>query len=184
MILVIDMNWKKNSLGFFEFVLPIISISEKIDKSVSKHFSEIRKKDIDCAEKIVLSGTPLKDNVASAQPEKFDWLAKIDKPVLGICAGMETIGAVFGLPLLNCLEIGMTQITTRLGNNLFSGVFQAYSLHNFAVDPDDQFEVLAESEKCVQAIKHKERPTYGFLFHPEVRNEEILKRFLLSESEK
>ena len=77
-----------------------------------------------------------------------------------------------------CLGIGMTQITTLKANPLFSSTFKAYSLHNFSVVPSDDFEVLAESTHCVQAIKHRKRDVYGVLFHPEVRNKEILQRFI------
>ena len=38
--------------------------------------------------------------------------------------------------------------------------------------------LLAESSKCIQAVKHKEKNIYGVLFHPEVRNQEILKKFI------
>ena len=29
-----------------------------------------------------------------------------------------------------------------------------------------------------EIIKHKEKETYGVIFHPEVRNKEIIKKFL------
>ena len=56
--------------------------------------------------------------------------------------------------------------------------FEAYELHNYSVKPSKDFEILAKSKKCVQAIKHKSKPIYGILFHPEVRNKWIIKRFL------
>jgi GMP synthase-like glutamine amidotransferase len=63
-------------------------------------------------------------------------------------------------------------------NILFSLRFKVYSLHNYAIKPSDEFEVLAESSKCVQAIKHKQKDIYGVLFHPEVRNKEVVQRFI------
>jgi GMP synthase-like glutamine amidotransferase len=178
MILVIDMNYKKGSLGYYEFVLPILAIAEDIDVCVVKHYSEVTHADIDCCDRIILSGTPLKDNATLSEPDKFGWLQEVEKPVLGICAGMQTIGVVFGLVLTRCLEIGMSPMRTQTGNPLFSGPFKAYSLHTYCVESSDEFEVLAETEKCVQAIKHKQKPIYGVLFHPEVRNADILKRFM------
>jgi GMP synthase-like glutamine amidotransferase len=38
--------------------------------------------------------------------------------------------------------------------------------------------VLAESAKCVHAMKHRQKDIYGVLFHPEVRNKEVLQRFI------
>ena len=120
----------------------------------------------------------MKDNVTLNEPEKFNWLKSVDMPVLGICAGIQTIGVVFGLLLTRCIEVGMTPMTTLSENPLFSSTFKAYSLHNFSVESSEEFEVLAESPRCIQAIKHKQKPIYGVLFHPEVRNAEIVERFI------
>ena len=178
MILVVDMNCKKDSLGFYEFVLPIVSIVEESGEALVRHYAEISQENIDKYDAVVLSGTPLKDHATLNQPEKFEWVKTCEKPILGICAGMQTIGLVFGAGLKKCLGIGMTQITTLKPNPLFSSTFKAYTLHNFSIEPSGDFDVLAESAQCVQAIKHKERDVYGVLFHPEVRNNEILQRFV------
>ncbi len=178
MILVVDMNWKRDSLGYFEFVLPIVEVARELEECVVKHYAEVTAADLASCSRVILSGTALKDNVTLGQPEKFQWLKISDKPILGICADMQTIGVVFGLKLPPCLEIGMTEVKTLAPNQLFSGTFKAYSLHNFSVESSDNFEVLAESEKCLQVLKHKQKPLYGILFHPEVRNPDILKRFI------
>ena len=80
--------------------------------------------------------------------------------------------------MVKCHEIGMTKITTLKANPLFSSSFNAYTLHNYAIVPSSAFEVLAESAKCVQAIRHKQKDVYGVLFHPEVRNKEVIQRFI------
>ncbi len=179
MILVVDMNRKKNSLGAYEFVAPIVSVAEELETCAVKHYTELTSEDLRNCSRIILSGTALEDNVTLSQPEKFSWLKNVDKLVLGICAGMQTIGVVFGLQLTECLEIGMTQITLLKENALFSGVFKAYSLHNYSVEVSGEFEALAESSQCAQALKHREKPIYGVLFHPEVRNAEVIKRFIM-----
>ncbi len=182
MILVVDMNWKKDSLGFYEFVLPIVTIAKMQRECTVKHFLEVTPQDLSQCDRVILSGTALKDTATLSQPEKFIWLKETEKPVLGICAGMETIGVVFGLSLIRSLEIGMTQINVLKENPLFTGDFRAYSLHSVAVGNSGDFEVWAESTKCIQAIKHKVKPICGVLFHPEVRNPQLIKRFLELES--
>jgi GMP synthase-like glutamine amidotransferase len=177
-ILVVDLNSKKDSLAYYEFVSPIVLVAQEHDKCVVKHYLDVTREDIDGASNIILSGTPLKDNATLQQPEKFNWLKNTDKPVLGVCAGMQTLGVVFGLKLTRCLQIGMTQICTVKENQLFSGSFRAYTLHNFSVETSGDFEVLAESARCIQAMKHKQKQVYGVLFHPEVRNPDVLKRFI------
>jgi GMP synthase-like glutamine amidotransferase len=178
MILVVDLNFKKDSLGFSEFVSPIVAIVEELDECVVRHYLEVTREDLHQCSKIVLSGTALKDNVTLKQPDKFKWIKDCDKPILGICAGMQTIGAVFGSRLEKCLEIGMVQVATLKANPLFSSSFKAYALHNYSVQPSSEFDALADSAACAQAVKHKQKDIYGVLFHPEVRNKEILRRFI------
>jgi GMP synthase-like glutamine amidotransferase len=178
MILVVDMNWKKDSLAFNEFVLSIISVIQPFEKCEVKHFSEITQTDLDRCSKVVLSGTALKDHATLKQLGKFNWIKTFGKPLLGICAGMQTISLVFGEPLTICLQIGMAEISTLKENPLFQANFKAYTLHNFSVKPCQTFETLAESSKCIQAIKHKQKNIYGVLFHPEVRNQDIIQRFI------
>ena len=178
MILVVDMNYKKGSLGYYEFVLPIITIIKPLCKLSAKHYLEVSDEDLNRCDGIILSGTALKDVATLKQPEKFQWLKATEKPVLGICAGMETIGTVFGARLTRFWEIGMTPVKTVKENSLCSGDFKVYSLHSVCVEPSVDFDVWAKSTRCTQVIKHKRKPIYGVLFHPEVRNQDILKRFI------
>jgi len=178
MILIVDMNWKRDSLAFNEFVLPIATTIQSVEECEVKHFLDIEPEKLNCYSKIVLSGTALKDQATLKQVDKFNWIKEFGKPILGICAGMQTISLVFGESLITCLQIGMIEITTLKENPLFQETFKAYALQNYSVRPCRNFEVLAESAKCTQAIKHKQKNIYGLLFHPEVRNQKILKHFL------
>ena len=178
MILVVDMNSLMNPFRFSEFVLPIIASAKELEECVVKHYLEVNAKNLKSYDKIILSGSALKNTVTLDQTARFIWLKDCGKPVLGICAGMQTAGLVFGGRLVKCREIGMTEIATSKANLLFSSAFKVYALHNYAVVPSKQFEVLAESAKCVHAIKHKNKDIYGVLFHPEVRNKQVIQRFV------
>ena len=178
MILVVDMNSRGNPFGFHEFVQPIILIAEELEKCDVKHYLEIEEKNLENYDKIILSGSALKNTVTLNQTAHFKWLVDFDKPVLGICAGMQTIGLVFGGHLKKCQEIGIIEIALLKTNLLFSSNFKVYALHNFALVPSAEFDVLAESANCIQAIKHKQKNIYGVLFHPEVRNEEVIQQFV------
>lgn len=174
MILIVDMNYK-GSLGFYEFVLPLCDIVRPLEYEV-KHYLEVR--DVKTYKKIILSGTALKDFEYLKHIKSFEWIKTCDVPILGICAGMQAIGMVFGSLLKPCKGIGMTEVETVKENYLFSSTFKAYELHNFGVEPSNVFEMLAMSKKCIHGIKHKERDFYGVLFHSEVRNKEIIRRFV------
>jgi GMP synthase-like glutamine amidotransferase len=178
MILVVDMDWKPNSLAFCEFVLPIVSAVQDLEECEVKHFSDIEPSQLGGYSKIILSGTALKDHATLSQLDEFGWIKTCSKPILGICAGMQTISLLYDVPLTRCLQIGMAEITTLHVNPLFQDTFKAYTLHNYSLAPSETFEALAQSTQCIQAIKHKQKPIYGVLFHPEVRNQGILEKFV------
>jgi GMP synthase (glutamine-hydrolysing) len=176
------MNLKKDSLAYTEFVSPILAAVEPFESCTVRHYLELDPSEVERYSHVILSGTALKDFVFLNHLTRFQWIKNCAKPLLGICAGMQTIAKVYGDPLSVCQQVGMTEITTTKHNPLFNGTFQAYSLHSYTVLPSQTFEVLAESKQCIQAIKHKQKPLYGVLFHPEVRNPDILKRFVESGS--
>ena len=178
MNLVVDMNSARNSFGFSEFVLPLVSIVEEIDECAVKHYLELSLKTLKRYERVILSGSALRNTVTIERRDLFEWIKDCNIPILGICAGMQTAGLVYGGYLKRCCEIGMTEIITVKKNPLFSSKFKAFSLHNLAIVPSAEFEVLAKSANCIQAVKHKRKEIYGVLFHPEVRNIEILQRFI------
>lgn len=174
MILIISTCSEKLSEN--EFVKPIVNlINEEV---IIKHYSEIKGDDLKNSDKIIICGTALKDNVYLGDMTYFEWIKIFNKPLLGICSGMQIIGLNFEAKLISSKEIGMKNIKVLIENKLFSEDFQAYELHNNSLDKLNEFEILAKTNNSVQIIKHKEKETYGILFHPEVRNKEIIKNFL------
>jgi len=178
-VLVVDMNSKAASLAYSEFVQPILSVVEPLEACAVKHYLDVDPSEAEKYSSIILSGTTLKDFEFLKHLENFRWIKTCTKPILGICAGMQPNIRVYGEQLVPCQQIGMTEITTTKLNPLFSGDFQAYSLHTYTIAIGSRtFETIAKSSKCIQAVAHKENPIYGVLFHPEVRNPDILKKFI------
>ena len=171
MILVISTC--ADELSEEEFVKPIVKIVG--DAEVKHYTGEI---DFQKYSKIIICGTALRDNGYLNNIDNFLSLKNIDVPVLGICSGMQILCLIFGEKLVKNKEIGMTKIKTIKKNPLFLGEFGAYNLHGNGLESLDKFEVLAESGTSIQAIKHKQKEFYGIMFHPEVRNEKIIKNFL------
>jgi|TARA_Y100000310_G_scaffold326771_1_gene392122 GMP synthase (glutamine-hydrolysing) len=171
MILIVSTCQEK--LNELEFVTPIV---ELVGECEVKHYTEVT--DVNDYEKIIICGTALQDNQLIEEIDKFSWLKKTEKPVLGICAGMQVIALTFGEKLINLQEIGMIEVNIKKENLLMKKNFSAYALHNYTVENLDEFEILAESKQTSQVIKHKNKPIYGTLFHPEVRNKEIINNFL------
>jgi GMP synthase-like glutamine amidotransferase len=178
-ILIIDVNGEKDSLAENEFCDPVARIASAHGRVKVLHYmDEGLQKDIASCERAIICGTPLMENAYLRRMDRFSWISGFQKPLLGICAGMQIIGKAFGSAVVEKKEIGMTKVRTVSKNPLFSGSISAYSLHGLAVEPSPAFTVIAKSTCCVQAMKHREKPIYGILFHPEARNLSVIENFL------
>jgi len=169
MILIIDTC--KENLSEMEFVRPVALLVENHNVV---HCTRVKQSDIDEAEKIIITGTALKD--FEYLKHDFSWLLKTEKPVLGICAGMQIIAKTFGVPLEDFVTIGPRQVEVVAENKLATGKFNAYFLHTKTGTGDFQTLAVTEGKPCM--IKHPKKEIYGCIFHPEVMNEEIIRRFL------
>ena len=175
MILLI--NICKEKLHYFEFVKPIedILIKNNLNYFV-KSYSELCEKDLKKADKIIICGTSLKDNKFLEDIYKFKWIKDYKKPIYGICGGMQIIGLIFNGRLKQKTEIGLNKVKFCSEFYHSCGIQEVYQLHNNYIEVPRQFNVMSESD-IVQTIKHNQKPIYGVLFHPEVRNEWMIERF-------
>jgi GMP synthase-like glutamine amidotransferase len=158
-----------------EFVRPVANIIRDVDVI---HYKQVNVENIRKCIKVIICGTALKDNKYLDELHYFDWLKEFRKPVLGICAGMQILGLQFGCSLTKKKEIGLITLKTIKENSLFKGDFEAYCLHNNSLSGLNGFKILAKSGNSVQAIKHRTKPFYGVMFHPEVRNKDVINAFL------
>jgi len=160
MILII--NICKERLHAFEFVKPIEDILQLMDfQFLTKHYKEISEQDIKKADKIIICGTSLADNDFLKNIKKFSWIKYYENPILAICGGAHVIGLILGYKLKKNKQIGLKEITLKHKFLGIKGKIQAYHLHQFHVLPD----------------LFKKDNFYGVLFHPEVRNKEIIVNF-------
>ncbi len=177
MILIIQIC--KEKFHYYEFVRPIEEIIKKTNTEfISTHYNDLNQDMLSKSEKIIICGTSLRDNSFLDDIEEFLWLKKYDKPVLGICGGMHIMGLVYNGNLHKKQEIGLTKIEFKKDFFGMKGSEEVYELHNFYVLSKECY-VIAESKNCPQAVEYKERPFYAVLFHPEVRNREIIRNFIL-----
>lgn len=182
MILII--NLCKERLHYLEFVKPIEDIlKEKDIEYKTIYYKKITDKELlnKKLKKIIICGTSLKDNEYLENLDYFKWIKfpKLNKPIFGICGGMQIISLVFGGALIENKEIGQIEIKfDKEFLNFKPSAKKVYLLHNYAVI-NNEFEVFASSQELEipQAIKHKTKPIYGVLFHPEVRNKELINYF-------
>jgi GMP synthase (glutamine-hydrolysing) len=160
MLLII--NICKEELHYFEFVKPIedILLKNKI-KFLTRPYLKLNDSDIKKADKIIICGTSLKDNEFIENFEKFDWIKNFKKPILGICGGSHIIGLILRHGLKRKKEIGLKEIKIKEEFLGIRGKLQVYYLHQFYALPD---------------VFHKGN-IYAILFHPEVRNKNLIENF-------
>ena len=176
--MIIDVTSKDQPLLDQEFVQPLARIAGEFDDVRIMHYSDPVEGSLDEAERILISGTALKDTNYLNELDRFQWLKSFERPVLGICAGMQIIGLIHDCMMIKSTEIGMIDVECVQENPLFRKDFKAYELHNLAIEASEEFTILARSGSCVQAFKHKEKQMYGSLFHPEVRNTQMIRDFM------
>lgn len=177
---VLIINICKEKLGFYEFVKPIGDILKFNDvKYFTKHHNEVNKKDLDKASHVIICGTSLFDNEFIEYINNFNWIINFDKPVLGICGGMQIIGLIYSGKLKKFTEIGYYKENFSKNFLGLVGEKEVYHIHNNYVDfyGLKEFEVFSEN-KISQAIKHRNKEIYGVLFHPEVRQKEMIRNFV------
>ena len=177
---ILVINICKEKLHYFEFVRPIEKILESLEINFyTKHYTKFSDKDLK-AEKIIICGTSLADKNYLKNMNLFEWINFYNKPILGICGGMQIISDYFKEELYEEKEIGLKEVTFQKNFLGFKGKLKAYMLHKIGVKINtEKFESYAYSNnlEITQAIKHKDKPFYGILFHPEVRNKKFIVNF-------
>tara|TARA_B100000965_G_scaffold242864_1_gene203851 strand:- start:1948 stop:2484 length:537 start_codon:yes stop_codon:yes gene_type:complete len=165
-------------LSEYEFVFPIAEIIKPNEYKII-NYKDLDKMSLLDYDKIIICGTSLQDNDYLNYMANFKNLTNFNKPILGICSGFQILCVTFGERIVDSKEIGMTNVITTQNNPLISGGFQAYNMHNFSAKIPITFKTLAKTEETIQLVSHKELNIFGVLFHPEVRNEQIVTNFLL-----
>ena len=122
---------------------------------------------------IILSGGP-KSVLAEDAYDIHQALYTLNKPVLGICYGMQRMAKDFGGSIAkhDDKQYGRQSITVHDESPLFVNTPQTQTVwmsHSDRIEtmPDD-FVVMATSMQVIAAIKHRKKPLYGVQCHPEV----------------
>lgn len=176
MILVLDMCYRSGSLSRYEFVDPVANALRRAGAEIDiMHYGELE--DPDGYDKIVLCGTALKDRRCLDDAKRLSWIREWKRPVLGISTGAAVLCHILGGRLLRDVHIGMEDVRLTAETPLLGEprTFPAFHLHAFRpVLPPG---LMAAAEDC-EAFAGRDRPVYGLLFNPEVRNCWILERFV------
>ncbi|WP_411276863.1 type 1 glutamine amidotransferase [Gaiella sp.] len=154
-------------------------ISSLTDAHVeSRHYWAIEAPDADA---LVLSGSgePWALHAPAALERFYDVLRSYDGPVLGICAGMQTLVRAAGGSIGPAGQSthGFARVGIVDDSDLFAGCspsIEVFQDHSYEVtDVPSGMRVLATSATCsVEAIAAGDRPWWGTQFHPEAWDRE------------
>jgi len=182
-ILVINSAQPEN----MQFTKPINRIlhSEGYETTIA-HWSSFRDKvKMDPYSCIFISASPKGNNTNFQERLRaFQWLREYLKPVMGICAGHQLTGVLFGGELMknSGSEEGKLEVVLSRDHPLFEGIpspLQVEQHHLDSVSLPDDFILLASSETCrVQAMIHRTRPLFSVQWHAELSGPELMKNFL------
>jgi anthranilate synthase/aminodeoxychorismate synthase-like glutamine amidotransferase len=125
-------------------------------------------------DRAVVSPGPCTPNEAGISLESIRRFPEAGIPTLGVCLGHQSLAQAFGGRVVRNEPIhGKTSEITHDGRTIFAGLPPNLTVgryHSLIVDRDrlpGAFEISAEGDGVVMAIRHRELPAEGVQFHPE-----------------
>ncbi|MCP5026095.1 MAG: aminodeoxychorismate/anthranilate synthase component II [Actinomycetia bacterium] len=124
---------------------------------------------------ILISPGPGRPDDAGVSEELIAELGP-ERPVFGVCLGVQCIGEVFGGEVVRAPQLmhGKTSFIRHEGQGVFAGLpspLEATRYHSLIVERDsvpDELEITAETDDgLVMGLRHRTHPVEGVQFHPE-----------------
>jgi anthranilate synthase component II len=127
------------------------------------------------AERIVISPGPCTPREAGISVNLVQELAG-EVPILGVCLGHQSVGAAFGVEVVNAPELmhGKTSMIHHDNKGIFAGLpnpFVATRYHSLVLREDSlppELQVTARADDgVVMGLRHRDYDIEGVQFHPE-----------------
>lgn len=125
---------------------------------------------------VLLSPGPGRPRDAGASVDVVALCAESHTPLLGVCLGLQAIGAAFGTEVSEAPELmhGMVSAALHDGSPLFDGIpspFDVGRYHSLALAEAELSSELVVTARTasgtVMAVTHRTLPIVGVQFHPE-----------------
>jgi GMP synthase (glutamine-hydrolysing) len=143
--------------------------------------------DLDGVEAVIISGSPslLTEQDQSNCIKRFEWIATLPVPILGICFGHQVVGLVYGAECSRIEEVRYPILIRKLKDDaIFDGItnWEFNEDHTEDISIPEHFVKLADSTTCTnEAMRHESKPIFGVQFHPETSGEQgvrLIENFL------
>ena len=125
---------------------------------------------------VVISPGPGNPQNAGASIDVVKYCDRHEIPILGICLGLQVIGAAYGAKISSAPELlhGRTSEILHEGTDLFKDIpnnFIATRYHSLAIESDSVPADLQVTARCsdgtIMGISHRSKKIVGVQFHPE-----------------
>ena len=125
---------------------------------------------------VVISPGPGNPQNAGASIDVVKYCDRREIPILGICLGLQVIGATYGAKISSAPELlhGRTSEILHDGTDLFKDIpnnFIATRYHSLAIESDSVPAELQVTARCsdgtIMGISHRSKKIVGVQFHPE-----------------
>jgi anthranilate synthase component 2 len=166
-ILILD-NYDSFTYNLYDYVA-------SFEKNVEvKRNDAISLEEIEAYSHIILSPGPKLPKDAGMMPTLIESYV-FTKKILGICLGMQALGAYFGAELynlnqpkhgvaVNCKQVNNCALLKDVSNSFEVGLYHSWAIRNVK----SPLKVTCKSEEnVIMGIQHEKLPVYGFQFHPE-----------------
>ena len=167
------------------FTAPIEDILKRVDiECRTIQYSDLLKTVLDSINGIILGASPHGNDIVEHHQKYYQWVKSAGIPILGICAGHQIIGRLFGADLIRGKEkeIGSHYVEIDQEAPIFRGYekrFLVEQAHSDSITLPEDFMLLAHSQKCrVQVMRHKSRLLFTTQFHAEISNKELIINFV------
>jgi len=185
MILMID-NYDSFTYNIVQYCLDL-GANLKVIRNDEMSVDEIKKLN---PEKIIISPGPSTPKEAGVSVEV---IKKIEKPILGVCLGHQSIAYAFGGEIIrakNLMHGKTSEIKVTLKDDIYKDIPEEFIVtryHSLVVNPDTLPSFIiptsfSKDDKEIMSLRVKDKPIYGVQYHPESimsqYGKEIIKNFL------
>jgi anthranilate synthase component 2 len=185
MILMID-NYDSFTYNIVQYCLEL-GANLKVIRNDELSVEEIKKLN---PEKIIISPGPSTPKEAGVS---VDVIKKIDKPILGVCLGHQSIAYAFGADIIrakNLMHGKTSEIEITVYDDIYKNLpekFRVTRYHSLVVNEKTLPDFIiptsySTDDNEIMSIRVKDKPIFGVQYHPEsIMSEygkEILNNFL------